>query len=444
MNGRRLMMGSALLAGLGSTRLSAIDFTVNSTADVHDAALDGVCETATGNGICTLRAAVEELNVADATPRRAFLPALTFVISQGQLSISRAMLFQGAGMDATFVGAQVSSEQRFMINSGGLTLRDTTIKGFHSGDVGGAILSNSDLVIERCRFENNSSAWGGVIFHSGAATISDSIFSFNSSEGSGGAIASQGRLLVERSVFQANSSEGGFGGAIGGAFLQASNGSAIHSSLFVANEAESGGALEWYASGSLEVVNSTFHANRARTNGGAIFAQSGPVRVINSTLTENVANSDVLGSGTGGGIYYFLDGLELSNSILAGNLELYFFDLCQCGVSKQQDCAGDILSNGFNIIETIDGCSVTGASLSVDPLLLPLAYYGGATRSREPGPTSPARNAGMPLAAGGCFDTLGAPLATDQRGAVRPYGSGECDLGAVERGAMMFRDGFED
>ena len=66
----------------------------------------------------------------------------------------------------------------------------------------------------------------------------------------------------------------------------------------------------------------------------------------------------------------------------------------------------------------------------------------GSTPSREPGSGSPARNAGMPLAQGGCFDQLGAPITTDQRGAVRPYG-GECDLGAVERGTMMFSDGFE-
>ena len=93
MNGRcRLGMGFALLAGLGSARLSAIDFTVNSAADVHDAALDGVCETAAGNGICTLRAAVEELDGTVAMPHRVFLPALTFVVGRAYLEVGAVVL----------------------------------------------------------------------------------------------------------------------------------------------------------------------------------------------------------------------------------------------------------------------------------------------------------------------------------------------------------------
>src|SRR2546428_14046004 len=41
----------------------AATFVVNSTDDVVDAAPgDGVCETATANGVCTLRAAIQEAN----------------------------------------------------------------------------------------------------------------------------------------------------------------------------------------------------------------------------------------------------------------------------------------------------------------------------------------------------------------------------------------------
>src|ERR1043165_4279589 len=40
-------------------------FTVNSTDDTADASPgDGVCETATGNGVCTLRAAIQEANAS--------------------------------------------------------------------------------------------------------------------------------------------------------------------------------------------------------------------------------------------------------------------------------------------------------------------------------------------------------------------------------------------
>jgi len=447
MNGRRrLMMGLALLGGLGSARVSGMDFTVNSAVDAHDAALDGVCETAAGNGICTLRAAVEELDVAIVTQRRVFLPALTFVISLGQLNFSSAMLLQGGGMDATIVRAEVGSPDRFMSdhgNNGDLTLRDLTITGFDNGsdfgDLGGAVSSLGYLVVERCRLEHNQSGQGGAIYSGGDVTILDSILSFNRSN-EGGAVFSQGSLHVERSIFESNNAKYS-GGAI---FMDAGNGkNVIHASLFLANVAGYGGALHFRRSGA--VVNSTFHANRATTEGGAIWAwASDPVRIINSTLTANVANSDLDGFGTGGGIFvYGADVVELSNSILAGNLEYEYYFACECWIGFPRECAGSIASNGFNIIQTNPGgCVVTGPVQAVDPLLLPLAYYGGPTRSRELGPGSPARNAGTPLAQGGCVDSLGAPVTTDQRGAVRPYG-GECDLGAVEHGTMMFRDGFD-
>src|SRR6516164_5100449 len=52
-----------LLGVFLSTSAQAAVFTVNSPFDVSDSnAGDGVCETAPGNGVCTLRAAIEETN----------------------------------------------------------------------------------------------------------------------------------------------------------------------------------------------------------------------------------------------------------------------------------------------------------------------------------------------------------------------------------------------
>src|SRR6267142_2371732 len=45
------------------SRADAATFTVNSTADaVEWNPGDGICETAAGNGVCTLRAAIQETN----------------------------------------------------------------------------------------------------------------------------------------------------------------------------------------------------------------------------------------------------------------------------------------------------------------------------------------------------------------------------------------------
>src|SRR2546422_6202505 len=51
------------LRGLLEPRAQAASLTVNSTGDGPDATPgDGICETAMGNGVCTLRAAIQEAN----------------------------------------------------------------------------------------------------------------------------------------------------------------------------------------------------------------------------------------------------------------------------------------------------------------------------------------------------------------------------------------------
>ena len=42
----------------------------------------------------------------------------------------------------------------------------------------------------------------------------------------------------------------------------------------------------------------------------------------------------------------------------------------------------------------------------------------------------------------GCADDLVAPIVTDQRGDLRPYGP-HCDIGAFEAADIIFRNGFQ-
>ena len=54
---------TGLSAGLNTGQASStLSLTVNSTGDAGDFAINQVCETATGNGVCTLRAAIQEAN----------------------------------------------------------------------------------------------------------------------------------------------------------------------------------------------------------------------------------------------------------------------------------------------------------------------------------------------------------------------------------------------
>jgi hypothetical protein len=110
------------------------------------------------------------------------------------------------------------------------------------------------------------------------------------------------------------------------------------------------------------------------------------------------------------------------------------------GIFYAQDClfAGDVagdgtnidfygvlISEGYNLIENTNDCTIvgdqTGNLYGVDPVLGPLADYGGPTLTMPLLAGSPAIDAGP---ATGC-------LPTDQRGRTRPYGPA-CDIGAFE------------
>jgi hypothetical protein len=157
-------------------------------------------------------------------------------------------------------------------------------------------------------------------------------------------------------------------------------------------------------------------------------------------VAVNVANSDGTGSGFGGGIFTTTGAsATLRNTILANNFT--------AAVSTPSDCQGTIDSLGYNLIEATLGCFVDGMTdgnvLGVDPLLGGLGNNGGPTLNFMPSAGSPAIDAGDP---GGCVDTAGILLDTDQRDFPRHAdddadGVARCDIGAVER--SLFSDGFE-
>ena len=61
---------------------------MNNTTDEEDfISGDGVCETAPGNGVCTLRAAIEEANALLPGPHTITLPSGTYTLTLGHLEI---------------------------------------------------------------------------------------------------------------------------------------------------------------------------------------------------------------------------------------------------------------------------------------------------------------------------------------------------------------------
>jgi predicted outer membrane repeat protein len=193
----------------------------------------------------------------------------------------------------------------------------------------------------------------------------------------------------------------------------------------------------------LTLINSTLSGNYAKVSGGGIYHSGSIASLYNATIASNTANSDGSGSGFGGGVYNASGTVNLQNSILGWNL--YVYQLGGHLIIDNEDCSGTLTSGGYNILSVNTDCTFNSSAGDqvgtlfnpISPNLAPLASYGGATQTRALLPGSPAIDAGNP---GGCTDTLGAPLTTDQRGYHRPAFGGialRCDIGAFELQQML-------
>jgi predicted outer membrane repeat protein len=207
------------------------------------------------------------------------------------------------------------------------------------------------------------------------------------------------------------------------------------------NHANNGGGIQ---ATTVILTNSTLSGNSARHDGGGFFAttatltnstvsgnsalfQGGGVRaaakliLLNATVTDNSAF-------TGGGVFLPSGGdSKVRNSIIAGNL----IHLGGAG----PDVSGAFTSAGHNLIGEVTGATgftngvngdLVGTVVNpIDPMLGPLAFNGGPTRTHALLAGSPAIDHG---------DNTGAP-ATDQRGLARVKdgdgdGTATIDIGA--------------
>lgn len=198
---------------------------------------------------------------------------------------------------------------------------------------------------------------------------------------------------------------------------------AIANSTLAGNTAVFGGAI-FNQGGTLTIDNSTLSGNVATGGvGGGLVNEAGPANFNNSTISGNSAGF----SGGGGGIGIGAGTtVTLNNTIVAGNLGK--------GVPHDIVNQGTIASTGVNLIGTndtveaefpFDGILVGNNAAPVNPLLAPLAHYGGPTRTMRPLVGSPAIEG-----------SLSTSLLTDQRGNSRPNGPLP-DIGAVEAGPFF-------
>jgi hypothetical protein len=408
--------------------LSAPAFTVNDNSDaVASPPLNnGVCETAPGNGHCTLRAAIMKANNWPGGGVTIVLPALTaggeYALILDQLTITSTMTIIGGGAANTIIdGSGITPTARVLIvESGAVTIGGVTIQGANAGGggYGGglAVLGDSALTLRDSIVTSNTAPLdGGGIFNSATLTVIDSLVSHNTAVGAGGGIAALLAVTtLSRVTVRGNTSMNGVGG---GVYILDGPLDVVDSTIS-GNQAVLGGGM--YNAGGLAVINSTVSGNI----GGGIFNGNYMIPVslslYNATITRN----------QGGGIFNssggtFVNTVYLQNTLLDGNLD---------------DCLGTVTSQGYNLFSTTAGCTISGGMhdlKNVPGKTGPLQNNGGPTFTNALLPGSPAIDAGNPF---GCLDNLGATLHTDQRGAPRPAdgaGSTICDIGAFELQRML-------
>jgi CSLREA domain-containing protein len=459
---------------------AASPFLVNSTLDASDVnSGDGICETAAGNGVCTLRAAVNESNALPGEDA-IIVPAGGYTLTMletyedmygGGLYITDTLTISGAGLTQTIIdgGGDALKSRIFAIGgpiqveisgltmrngrpgqtgSGGgvfasgsstLTLTNVIISGCYSYAAGGIAIGSNLNLISTTLINNRSSAAGGILAGTGSViTITDSAIISNvatgSNVGGGGLIIASGATaIIKRSVIASNTAiNGGGGGGIysdGALTIEDSiiqynanvgiytNGPFVLKRSTIDHNHGGGIAIN---SGGAALINSTISFNTTDWHGGGLYISQGPVTLQNVTIGDNVADSDHNGAGVGGGIYNTGHPVSLVNSIVARNSDS----------GQAPDCSGILASQDYNLIQQLSGCTLTGVLTHTitgrDPLLGRLQNNGGTTWTRALLPGSPAIDAG---------DNLSCET-TDQRGFSRPYdssGNGAiCDIGAYE------------
>ncbi|HET7063597.1 MAG TPA: right-handed parallel beta-helix repeat-containing protein, partial [Rudaea sp.] len=473
--------GRTLLALVCACAFSAADaapltFTVNSPDDVPDIdPSDGVCETAVGNGVCTLRGAIQESNFHDGADKIILQADVTYFLTRvgadefaqnGDLDILDSVTITGAGPTTVIDGnGGVLGERVFTIyrcignvspgatcssfDIVSVTMSGITIQHGNSASSGGGIYNAGKLSLQDCVVTANTVGGtngesGGGIYNILQLTLINSVVSSNISSApnaSGGGIYDTGIMTIDSSTISGNVVSG-FPAGGGGIGVNTASTVIIRNSTISNNGATYGGGIRVHNNGAtqVQIINSTISGNRADDNGGGVYSEFGSSGLYNVTITKNRANTDeIKADGRGGGVWKGTGTLYLANSIVAANDRLIPGD--PRPTSVPDECAGSISSLGYNFLSDIDAtnCTISGPyALAVLPLGS-LQANGGPTKTHALLPGNPAIDGGN---VSGCRDGNDLPINFDQRGEYRPNGP-YCDAGAFEVAEIIFQDGFD-
>ncbi len=304
-----------------------------------------------------------------------------------------------------------------------------------SGDV---LLDESSFIFNRT--QGSSSEGGGIFSSDGSVDITGSIFHGNVTEGEssegGGIFAGDGAIGVLNSTLSGNRTVSG--GSGGGAIFTVSGPISVISSTLNHNSAgglsADGGAIRTTA-GLVFLSNSTVSSNTADRSGGGLWVNNSQVVILNSTITNNSAGD------VGGGLYVLRDDNDgtvgVLSSIVAGNSDggaapdFSAPNNAESNLSVRDSLVGNntgttLLATGVGTVD-LNQNLVGSNDAQIDPLLGPLAFNGGLTKTHALSSDSLAIDAGANVLLND----------SDQRGFDRELdgdgnGNSRADIGAYE------------
>lgn len=365
------------------------------------------------------------------------------VVNNGGFAIFRDLVILGPGRDALTLDATHSSRVFDVIGSttrfsaAELTISNGAVTDYAAQ--GACIYSEGsveliNVAVTGCIATGENSALGGGIFSKNLVLVRSTV-SDNLAYGklaNGGGLAVNGDLVMHDSFVGGNEArpppDASYTSFGGGVLVGSNYGTVIITGSTISGNHSSSAAGMAFRSGipnagPVSIVNSTISSNTASEQVGGIYSTM-PIEVVATTIAFNSATT---GPGNAGlhvvDADAYVHASIISNNMVAGNAS----DFSMAG--PRAICDGDL-----NIIAS-SNIALPNRTIAEDPLLLPLAWYGGPTPTHAIPPNSPAIDRAYPSIS----------FFNDQRGRGfnRVVGNGE-DLGAFEyQGDALFANSFE-
>jgi len=438
------------------------------------AAIHPVTSCADDGSAGTLRLVALTANTGDTIDLSA-LTCGTITLQTGTIHVDvDDLAFQGppAGSPPLTIDGNNADRVFFHGGVGTLDLQDLTVShGYYTADhgFGGCIYSNGSVVLTRttvtsCTAVGTSLAVGGGVVAHNNLVLSSSALTGNlvsvtvGTPGSvvaeaGGGVAVYAFTMLDSTV-SGNTVQAAAGKSYGGGVMGFTGFTAKYSTITDNQALASGIGVDYGIGGGLVgqdsvfIQNCTIDHNHADGGGGLFLLGSPPgvANIRNSTISSNtanllaggvLANTDLnlsnstiafneAGPSGGGGLFAQGADSELESSIIADNTP--------SGTDAAADLDGSTTITGANNLIKISGLPVPPDTITLDPLLRPLAYNGGLTRTHALVPDSPAIDTGNNVL----------DVDYDQRGIGYPRVSGsQADIGAFEFGDRIFADGLD-